>query len=233
MISCPNCNEINSNSFQICKKCGFILQDKITNLDFFQTCWMILESPIITFNKILRAEHKNFVILLFYGLISTIIFIITWFNASGKNFDNLIYYLLLIQLISIVTFLPLGFVCALLIYLTSKIFQSKNSFINCYAITGWSSMPLFFYFVIFVPIGLGIEGISFVSSFTSNITSNSILFYGISIIFITYFFILLIIGISSLFGSVGYVKFVKSFIIALMSLSITIFIAVKILNQII
>ncbi|MDA0986379.1 MAG: Yip1 family protein [Bacteroidetes bacterium] len=217
-IVCSNCGSENDDLVYKCLQCGNILQDKIANLNFFETFWSILESPFETFNKILRAEHKNYTLFLYYTFTTSIVYFSIWINKFGSNFDNLIYLILFSQIISTVIFIPFTFLYSHIIFLLLKVFNCKVSLKNCYAIGGWSSVPFAIYFFILIPIGLGIEGLSFFTTFTSALTNTKIIFFGLTSILSFYFLILFNIGLIKIMREFSLINFVKSIFATLITI---------------
>ena len=64
-VICPNCNTANPFYNSNCSKCRNYLRDKIHNLDLWSIISLLVESPSKAFNKIVFAEHKNFIFFLF------------------------------------------------------------------------------------------------------------------------------------------------------------------------
>ncbi len=63
-IKCKNCSTDNPSYSHICSACKHYLRDKIVNIDFWETVTKLLESPATALQKVILAEHKNFVIFL-------------------------------------------------------------------------------------------------------------------------------------------------------------------------
>ena len=64
-VVCPNCNTPNPFYNSNCSNCRNYLRDKVHNLDLWPNISMLIESPSKAFNKIIFAEHKNFILFLF------------------------------------------------------------------------------------------------------------------------------------------------------------------------
>lgn len=61
---CSKCSTKNELFRLNCKDCSSILNNRVPNLDFWNTAGKLFISPIEAFSEIIRSEHKNFVILL-------------------------------------------------------------------------------------------------------------------------------------------------------------------------
>ncbi len=59
---CKSCGAENPFYVSICKKCNFILRDKIVNIDLWSEIGRLVENPANAFRTIIQSEHKNFVI---------------------------------------------------------------------------------------------------------------------------------------------------------------------------
>ena len=89
MIFCPLCNGSNEEFATVCEHCHGFLQNRVTQLDLFDTAWGILENPKKTFRTITFAEHKtySFSLFAFFGI--GLFFALVFFNA-GDRFDSLL-----------------------------------------------------------------------------------------------------------------------------------------------
>ena len=90
MMICTVCQSENDEFAVTCKQCKAFLQDRIPNLNLFETAWGMIESPRASFRKIAIAEHKNFAVLLFalFGL--GLSFAAFWFFELGDRFSTLL-----------------------------------------------------------------------------------------------------------------------------------------------
>lgn len=61
---CSHCASINSLYAMNCSSCQFVLRNKISNIDLWDTIFLIIESPKEAFTKIVQSEKKNFIFFL-------------------------------------------------------------------------------------------------------------------------------------------------------------------------
>ncbi|MBI9072116.1 MAG: hypothetical protein JEY94_10990 [Melioribacteraceae bacterium] len=66
IIECSNCKSENPIYSSTCNNCKHYLRDRVYNIDLWNTFWMLMESPVSAFKKIIFSEHKNFVSLLLF-----------------------------------------------------------------------------------------------------------------------------------------------------------------------
>ena len=164
MISCSVCAHPNEELSTVCVQCGSFLQDRIPNLDFFSTLWQLVESPKEAFRKIIKAEHKNYVLflMLFLGIGTS--FTLMWARHAGNEFDNLIYLLLLGYVLGVGIALPVGGLMAVTAHFLLKLFGGRGVMKNTYAVFGWSLIPIMFSVLIILPIELASMGLRLFST---------------------------------------------------------------------
>ena len=63
---CPSCHTMNPLYRLNCSKCSTILHDKVPNIDLWKTLLTLIESPGKAFTEILRAQKKNYMLLLLF-----------------------------------------------------------------------------------------------------------------------------------------------------------------------
>src|SRR5271157_3992226 len=90
MIKCTVCLAENDDFSTTCIKCKAFLQDRVPNLNLFETSWQVIESPSKAFRKIALAEHKNYVLLLFSMFGVSLAFTVFWFFRLGTRFESLL-----------------------------------------------------------------------------------------------------------------------------------------------
>jgi hypothetical protein len=61
---CPSCHTLNPLYRLNCTNCSSILHDKIPNIDLWKTLLTLVESPGSAFTEIIRAQKKNYMLLL-------------------------------------------------------------------------------------------------------------------------------------------------------------------------
>ena len=164
MISCSVCAHPNDDLNTVCVQCGSFLQDRIPNLDFFSTLWQLVESPKEAFQKIIKAEHKNYVLFLMMFLGIGISFTLLWARHAGNEFDNLIYLLLLGYVLGAGIALPVGGMMAVMVHLLLKLLGGKGAMKNTYAVFGWSLTPIMLSVLIILPIEFASIGLRLFST---------------------------------------------------------------------
>jgi hypothetical protein len=90
MIQCPVCHEENDEFATTCSQCKGFIQDRVPNLNLFETGWTVLESPHKAFRTITLAEHKNYVLFLFTLFGISLSFTGFWLLRLGRYFENLL-----------------------------------------------------------------------------------------------------------------------------------------------
>ena len=164
MISCSVCAHANDDLDSICVSCGSFIQDRIPNLDFFVTAWLLIESPREALTKIIRAEHKNYVLVLMFFLGMALAFSLLWMRHAGNEFDNLIYLILLGCVLGVVIAFPTGMGLVFVLHQTLRLFGGKGSIRSTYAVFGWSLMPIMTTVCVVLPIELASVGLRLFST---------------------------------------------------------------------
>jgi hypothetical protein len=161
MIICSICQTQNDQFATICTKCGGYLQNRVYNLDLFDTVWKIIEDPKTAFRLIMTAEHKNYVIFLYTLIGITVAFAGEWCFELGGRFENI----LLLIFWTLVVGLPLGVVLCPIVsffhFVLSIIFKGKASFGASAGITSYASAPIILSLIFILPIELMTFGIYF------------------------------------------------------------------------
>jgi hypothetical protein len=164
MISCAVCAHPNDDLDTICASCGSYIQDRVPNLDFFATSWSLVESPKEGFHKIIRAEHKNYVLLLMTFLGIGTSFGLLWARHAGDEFANLIYLMLLGIVIGLAIALPIGLLMTVVVHWVLRLLGGKGTLRNTYGVFGWSLMPIMLSVSIVLPIELASIGLRLFST---------------------------------------------------------------------
>ncbi len=164
MIYCSVCAHANDDLDSICASCGSFIQDRIPNLDFFVTFWLLVESPTDAFTTIVRAEHKNYVLVLMFFLGIALAFSLLWVRHAGNEFDNLIYLILLGCVLGVLLAYPSGMSSVCVLHLLVKLFGGKGSIQNTYAVFGWALIPIMATVCIVLPIELASIGLRLFST---------------------------------------------------------------------
>jgi len=165
MITCPVCLAENDDFATTCIKCKAFLQNRVPNLDLFQTAWKILESPRVTFRQIVLAEHKNFSLLLFSLFGISLSFTAFWYFKLGTRFDTLLDLLPWALLVGLGLGAVTAVVLTLAYHLVARVFGGAAGWRDSMALLAYSLIPIGISLVILLPIELLTFGMYF---FTSN-----------------------------------------------------------------
>ncbi|MCI0705880.1 MAG: YIP1 family protein [Ignavibacteriae bacterium] len=159
MTICSVCQFENDDFAVTCKNCKGFLQNRIPNLDLFETTWGVIESPRAAFRKIAIAEHKNFVLLLF-GLFGIgLSFTALWQFELGDRFSTLLD-LIVFAIVSgpgvgvlVSVFLGIAY------HVLAKIVGGKASFRTSVGAFAYSLTPILISIFLVLPIELMTFGI--------------------------------------------------------------------------
>ncbi len=165
MIRCSVCLAENDDFAITCKKCKAFLQNRVPNLDLFETAWRILESPRATFQQIVLADHKNYSLFLFSLFGISLSFTAFWYFKLGSRYDTLL------DLVpwAIVVGIALGVVSAIILtlayHLVAKLLGGAAAVRDSLALLAYSLTPIAVSLFIVLPIELLTFGMYL---FTSN-----------------------------------------------------------------
>lgn len=154
MLRCPTCAFENDDFAITCQNCKGFLQNRVPNLNLFETAWGVLESPRSTFRSIRLAEHKNFSLLLFCCFGIALSFTAFWYLKLGRLFETLL------DLIpwALAGGMALGLFASLLLtglyHLLARLFGSRIPFRNSLGLLAYSFVPIVFSLVFVLPIEL-------------------------------------------------------------------------------
>lgn len=158
IITCPNCKSENPYYGLTCSNCNSFIRDRVSNLDLWNIMGLLIEKPVIAFQKIIFSEHKNFIFfILFFASIKLLI------NARFVS-------LITIGMFTTETSLSISFLIVLsslfiLLLLFAIIFTRINSmtgfstrFKDIFSIEIYSQLPHVFGLIVLFPIELIIFG---------------------------------------------------------------------------
>lgn len=154
MITCAVCGTENDEYATTCLKCRGFLQNRIPNLDLFETAWSIIESPRKAFQHITLAEHKNFSLFLFSLFGISLSFTGLWFFRLGDRFDNLLTLIIWGLLVGAALGVVLAPIISFVHLLGSKLFGGNSSFRNSLGVVAYSLIPIVFSLFFVLPIEL-------------------------------------------------------------------------------
>lgn len=165
MLKCPSCSFDNDDFATICVQCKGYLQNRVPNLNFFETAWGILESPKGTFRTITLAEHKNYVFLLFVCFGVAISFTTFWYLELGNLFDSLLFMIPWALGGGAVGGLVITPVLSIFVHAVGRVLGSNQTFRNSNALLAYSLVPIAISLLLILPIELLTFGMYL---FTSN-----------------------------------------------------------------
>ena len=165
MITCPVCQAANDDFAVICFSCRGFLQNRIPNLDLFNTAWNVLQSPRRAFQEITLADHKNYCLVLFSVFGVSLSFTGFWFFKLGERYVSLLDLIVSALLIGVALGLLLAPLTAVLHLIGARLLGGKTTFRNSLAVTAYSLTPVVFSLIFVLPIELLTFGMYL---FTSN-----------------------------------------------------------------
>ena len=154
MIKCTVCLAENDDYSTTCIKCKAFLQDRVPNLNLFETCWQIIESPSKAFRKIALAEHKNYVLFLFSLLGVSLAFTAFWYLRLGTRFESLLDLIPSAVGIGVLFGLVAAVVVTGVYYLLAKMLGGMTGFRGSLGVLGYSMTPVAFSLILILPIEL-------------------------------------------------------------------------------
>ncbi|HVN48517.1 MAG TPA: Yip1 family protein [Bacteroidota bacterium] len=173
MIVCPVCQTENDQYAVVCRSCRGFLQNKIPNLDLFETAWLVLEKPRTAFQRIVTAEHKNYTLLLFSLFGIAFAFAELWFFRAGNRFDSFFSLLMTSLFAGLASGLVLFFIIPFIHWGISKILYRKAGFRNSLGITAYSLVPIIISIFFILPIELLTFGVYFFTFNPDPMTINA------------------------------------------------------------
>lgn len=165
MIKCSVCLVENDDFSVTCRNCRAFIQNRIPNLNLFETAWGILESPRATFHKITLAEHKNYSILLFSLFGISLSFTAFWYFKIGNQFDTLLDLIFWALLWGILAGAVVGVLLTSTYHLAVRAVGGRRGVRTSYALLAYSVTPIVLSLFFVLPIELLTFGMYL---FTSN-----------------------------------------------------------------
>jgi len=158
MLRCPSCQFENDAYALICTNCRGYLQNRVPNLDLFDTVWGVVESPVSTFRRVALAEHKNYALSLFWGVGIAAAFALMWHHRLGNVFDTIPALLG----VGVIAGLVLGPLLAVLMpgmaQLVLRMAGVKARYRNSLAALAYSSSPVILSVLVILPVELAVFG---------------------------------------------------------------------------
>jgi hypothetical protein len=140
--NCSSCGTVNSRHRHICSNCKAYLRERIVNIDLWDTVLGLLESPVKTYNNIIFAENKNFLILFLLFITLKLIIISKFISILTLYRETTISSFILLAL-SILTILLI--IISLFSWLLQIILKKKHidiRFKDNFSIITFSLFPL-------------------------------------------------------------------------------------------
>jgi hypothetical protein len=165
MIACPTCATRNDEFAIVCSGCKGYLQNRVPNLDLFQSAWAVLESPRKAFRQFRLAEHKNYSILLFSVFGIALSFTCFWYLKLGDRFSTLIDVIIWALISGAVGGVVLVPLLAGLTHGASRLFGGTGTFRDSMVLLAYSFVPVVIALFVALPLELMTFGMFL---FTSN-----------------------------------------------------------------
>ncbi len=165
MVQCPTGSFENDEFSTICAKCRAFLQNRVPNLNFFDTSWGILESPLKTFKIIGIAEHKNYGIFLFCCFGIALSFTAAWYLKIGAFFESLLDLIPFTFGVGMILGAVLAVVLPFVHQMVTKTMGATARVRQSYGILAYSLVPILLSLILVLPVELLTFGMYM---FTSN-----------------------------------------------------------------
>lgn len=165
MVPCPACAALNDEFATVCVNCRAFLQNRVPNLNFFDTTWGILESPRRTFRTIAIAEHKNYALFLFAAFGVALAFTAAWYLRLGRFFETLLDLIPMTIAAGTIAGLVLALVLPLVHRVVTKYLGGTAHVRQSLGVLAYACVPVVLSLIIVLPIELLTFGMYL---FTSN-----------------------------------------------------------------
>lgn len=155
---CKKCNYVNPAYKSICEECKSYLRERVVNIDLWDTIRLLFEEPTKAFKQIIFAEHKNFILFIFFFITIKNLIITRFFSVPVLGINGVRTSLLLSLGLMILVSVSLLFLFSYLLkifYGTKKI---ELRFKDIYAINVYSFIPYLFGLVFIFPVELIVLG---------------------------------------------------------------------------
>jgi hypothetical protein len=154
MLKCTVCLAENDDFSTTCIQCKAFLQDRVPNLNLFETSWQVIESPSKAFRKIALAEHKNYVLFLFSLLGVSLAFTAFWYFRLGTRFQSLLDLIPAAVGLGVILGLVSAFLVTVVYHLLAKSMGGMMAFRGSLGVLAYSMTPVAFSLVLILPIEL-------------------------------------------------------------------------------
>jgi hypothetical protein len=191
---CSNCGEENPIYNLECNRCNAILRNRIVNIDLWSTIAQIIEHPVLTFQSIIIAENKNFVIFLSFLISIKFYLTVQLLSLSFGSETHISFKILLLEIIVIFITFSVSSLIIRFLLMQKKI---ASRFIDNFAIISYSYIPFVFSLIILTPLEIAVFGLTFFTFDPSPFMIKptlAYLFVGLEVLMILWSIILLIIS---------------------------------------
>jgi hypothetical protein len=171
MIKCPVCLAENSDFATVCLNCKAFLQDRIPNVNFFETAWKVIESPQVAFRRIVLSEHKNFSLFLFSFFGISLSFTAFWYFRLGNRFFSLLDVIQWALISGVAAGLASAIFLTLVYHVAARAFGGRARIRDSMGLLAYALVPIVISLFLVLPIELLTFGMYL---FTSNPSPYSI-----------------------------------------------------------
>jgi len=142
MITCPVCHSENDSYATVCLNCKGYLQNRVPNLNLFETMWEVVESPRRAFHTITLAEHKNYSIFLFVLFGISLSFTSFWYLRIGNRFETLFELIFWALGVGVAIGIGLLLILPPIYHLGAKLMGGKTGYRSSVGLLSYSMVPV-------------------------------------------------------------------------------------------
>jgi len=158
-MHCPVCQARNDDFATTCTACGGFLQNRVPNLDLFDTVWTMLESPGKAFRRIGLAEHKNYAVALFMAFGIGCAFGLIWIFRAGEMFESLFQLIIWSLLAGAVLGIVMHPVVAGIYWLATRALGGRRRYRQALGVVAYALSPSILTVIFVLPVELLTFGI--------------------------------------------------------------------------
>lgn len=155
---CKKCNHINPAYKNICTECKSYLRERVVNIDLWSTIQLLIEDPIKAFKQIIFAEHKNFILFIFFFIAIKNLIITRFFSVPALGINGVRASFLISLTLIILVSVSLLFLFSYLLKIFYGIKKIDLRFKDIYAINIYSFIPYLFGLILIFPVELIVLG---------------------------------------------------------------------------
>ena len=161
MITCSVCGRENDELRTLCLSCKSFIQGRVDALNLFETIWGIIESPGITFRRIVLAKHKNYTIFLSSIAGVTLVFYVAWYKHVADRLQSLLPIVGTALIVGPLAGISFVLALAYIIRFVSKKLGGDPGLKNLFAALAYGTVPLCFSLVFLIPVEIAVFGSDF------------------------------------------------------------------------